>query len=82
MVVWAVKQYRHYLYGYYCTVFTNHEALKNLLNTPEPCHRETVQVGNDAAGDGLEAGLSIWEDEGMSRCPLSLPYLTPYIELH
>ena len=32
-VVWAVKHYRHYLYG---QVFTDHEALKLLLNTPHP----------------------------------------------
>ena len=32
-VVWAVKHYRHY---HRCTVFTDHEALKSLLNTPQP----------------------------------------------
>ena len=26
----------HYLYGHHCTVFTNHEALKSLLNIPQP----------------------------------------------
>ena len=35
-VVWAVKHFRHYIYGYHCTVFTDHEALKSLLNTPQP----------------------------------------------
>ena len=35
-VVWAVKHFRHYLYGYPCTVYTDHEALKSLLNTPHP----------------------------------------------
>ena len=35
-VVWAVKQFRHYLYGHRCTVFTDHEALRSLLNTPHP----------------------------------------------
>ena len=35
-VVWAVKHFRHYLYGYRCTVFTDHKALKSLLNTPHP----------------------------------------------
>ena len=35
-VVWAVKHFRHYLYGHHCTVFTDHEALKSLLNTPQP----------------------------------------------
>ena len=35
-VVWAVKHFRHYLYGYPCTVYTDHEALRSLLNTPHP----------------------------------------------
>lgn len=35
-VVWAVKHFRHYIYGHHCTVFTDHEALKSLLNTPHP----------------------------------------------
>ena len=35
-VVWAVKHFRHYLYGHTCEVYTDHEALKALLNTPRP----------------------------------------------
>ena len=35
-VVWAVKHFRIYLYGHKCHVFTDHEALKSLLNTPHP----------------------------------------------
>lgn len=35
-VVWAVKHFRHYLYGHKCNVYTDHEALKSLLNTPHP----------------------------------------------
>ena len=35
-VVWAVRHFRHYLYGTRCDVFTDHEALKTLLNTPHP----------------------------------------------
>ena len=35
-VVWAVRHFRHYLYGHHCDVFTDHEALKSLLNTPHP----------------------------------------------
>ena len=35
-VLWAVKHFRHYLYGHYCTVYTDHEALKSLLHTPHP----------------------------------------------
>ena len=35
-VVWAVRHFRHYLYGHHCDVFTDHEALKSLLNTLSP----------------------------------------------
>ena len=35
-VVWAVKHYHHYLYGHRCQVYTDHEALKSLLNAPHP----------------------------------------------
>ena len=35
-VVWAVRHFRPYLYGHACKVYTDHEALKSLLNTPHP----------------------------------------------
>ena len=35
-VVWATKHFHVYLYGHHCTVFTDHCALKSLLNTPHP----------------------------------------------
>ena len=35
-VVWAVRHFRQYLYGHTCDVFTDHEALKSLLNSPHP----------------------------------------------
>ena len=35
-VVWAVKHFRHYLYGHHCHVFTDYEPLRSLLNTPHP----------------------------------------------
>ena len=35
-VVWAVKHFRPYLYGQKCIVYTDHQALKALLNTPQP----------------------------------------------
>ena len=35
-VVWAVKHFRHYLYGHHCHVLTDHEPLRSLLNTPYP----------------------------------------------
>ena len=35
-VVWAVKHFRSYIYGHHCDVYTDHSALKALLNTPHP----------------------------------------------
>ena len=35
-VVWAAKHFRPYLYGHSGVVYTNHEALKSLLNTTQP----------------------------------------------
>ena len=35
-VVWAVKHFRPYLCGHQCDIYTVHEALKSLLNTPQP----------------------------------------------
>ena len=35
-VVWAVHHFRQYLYGHRCHVFTDHEVLKSLLNSPHP----------------------------------------------
>ena len=35
-VVWAVRHFRPYLYGHTCHLFTDHMALKSLLNTPHP----------------------------------------------
>ena len=35
-VIWAVKHFWHYLYGHRCTIVTDHQALKSILNTPQP----------------------------------------------
>ena len=35
-VVWAIRHFCVYLYGHKCKVFTDHEALLSLLNTPHP----------------------------------------------
>ena len=35
-VVCAAKYFRHYLYGHKRVIFTDHEALKFLLNTLHP----------------------------------------------
>ena len=38
-VVWTVKHFRAYLYGHPCIVYTDHEALKSLLNTQQPSEK-------------------------------------------
>ena len=38
-VVWAVKHFIPYLYGHQCDIYTDHEALKSLLNIPQPSGR-------------------------------------------
>ena len=38
-VIWAVKHFRSYLYGHRCDVYSDREALKSLLNTPQPSGR-------------------------------------------
>ena len=48
-VVWAVHHFRPYLYGHACKVYTDHEALRSLLNTPHP------------SGKLARGGLSIQE---------------------
>ena len=61
-VVWAVKHFRHYLYGHRCHVFTDHEPLKSLLNTPHP--------SGELACWGLalqEAGITIHYRPGKSN---------------
>ena len=35
-VVWAVRHFRPYLYGHTCQLYTDHQALKSLMNTPHP----------------------------------------------
>lgn len=75
-VVWAVRHFRHYIYGHRCDVFTDHEALKALLNTPHP------------SGKLARWGLSLQEldlhihyrpgrkngnADALSRCPAEVP---------
>ena len=38
-VVWAVKHFCVYFYGHKCDVYTDHEALLSLLNTPHPSEK-------------------------------------------
>ena len=74
-VVWAVKHYRHYLYGHHCTVFTDHEALKSLLNTPQPSGK-LARWGMALQELDLKVeyrpGKANGRADGLSRYPVSL----------
>jgi len=54
-VVWAVKHFRSYLYGYRCDIYADHEALKSLLNTPQSSGR--------LARWRLQGGATLFESE-------------------
>ena len=74
-VVWAVKHYRHYLYGHHCLVFTDHEALKSLLNTPHPSGklaRWGMALQELDLRIEYRPGTSNVKADALSRYPISL----------
>ena len=73
-VVWVVKHFRHYLYGHKCHVYTDHEALKALINTPHPS-------GNLLVGHWLCKGWilrSTTDQEKETRMQMPCPMLLQY----
>ena len=75
--VWAVKHFRPYLYGHSCHLYTDHDALKSLLNTPHSTSlREISKMGIGTAGGGHTHPLLPRQEnanaDALSRCPLSL----------
>ena len=72
-VVWAVKHFRAYLYGHKCTVYTDHQALKSLLNTPQPSGR-LARWGMALQELDLvivhRSGKHNANADALSRCPL------------
>ena len=72
-VVWAVKNLRAYLYGHKCTVFTDQEALKSLLNTPKPSGK-LARWGMALKELDLtivyRSGRHNSNSDALSRCPL------------
>ena len=61
-VVWAVKHFRTYLYGYKCDVYTDHEVLKTLLNTPHPSGK-LARWGLALQRARPDNSLQTWEEE-------------------
>ena len=72
-VVWAVKHFRVYLYGHKCMVYTDHQALKSLLNTPQPSGR-LARWGMALQEMDLaivhRSGKHNANADALSRCPL------------
>ena len=75
-VVWATKHFRHYLYGHKCLIFTDHEALKSLLNTPHPSGK-LARWGLILQDMELEikyrSGKKNSNADALSRYPVSTP---------
>ena len=75
----AVVHFRHYLYGYRCIVFTDHEALKSLLNTPQPSGKLAWW---GMALQGLDLRIeSAWEERCAGRCAVAISSITPATQL-
>ena len=80
-VVWAARHFRIYLYGHRCCVYTDHEALKSLLNTPHPSGK-LARWGLALQELDLEIhyrpGRANANADALSRAPLSSPLQGPY----
>ena len=72
-VVRAVKHFRPYLYGHKCEVYTDHEELRLLLNTPQPSGK---LAGWGMAIQELDISIHHWSGhhngnaDALSRFPL------------
>ena len=79
-VVWAVKHFRTYLYGHPCEVYTDHGALKSLLNTPQPSGK-LARWGMAIQGLDIKifhrAGHNNGNEDALSRCPMDRIDPTP-----
>lgn len=76
-VVWAVKHFRHYLYGHKCVIVTDHQALKAILNTPQPSGklaRWGLVLQELDAEIVYRSGKSNSNADALSRNPLTDPF--------
>ena len=75
-VVWAAKHFRHYLYEHKCVIYTDHEALKSLLNTPYPSGK-LARWGLILQDMDLEikyrSGKKNSNADALSRYPIDVP---------
>ena len=76
-VVLAVKHFRHFIYGHKCEVYTDHVALKALLNTPHPSGklaRWGLAMQELDLDIRYRPGKSNANADALSRAPISSPY--------
>jgi hypothetical protein len=73
-VVWAISHFRHFLYGKLVTVFTDHTAVKAVLETPNPTGKHG-RWWNKVYGCGVRevyrAGKENKNADALSRSPVS-----------
>ena len=69
-VVWAVKHFRVYLYVHKCTVYTDHQALKSLLNTSGRLARWGMALQEMDLAIVHRSGKHNANADALSRCPL------------
>ena len=76
-VVWAISHFRHFLYGKLVTVFTDHTAVKAVLETPNPTGKH-ARWWNKVYGCGVRevriiyrAGKENKNADALSRSPVS-----------
>ena len=78
-VVWAITHFHVYLYGHDVTVYTDHTAVKAVLETPSP-NGKHARWWTRVYGSGVEsvhivyrAGKENTNADALSRNPVSLP---------
>ena len=74
-VVWAMSHFHSYLYGHSVTVYTDHSAVKAILETPTPCGKH-ARWWTKVYGQGVKdvkiqyrPGKMNANADALSRCP-------------
>ena len=74
-VVWAINHFHAYLYGHNVVVFTDHSAVKAVLETPNPSGKH-ARWWSKVFGSGVRqleivcrAGRENTNADALSRCP-------------
>ena len=89
--MWAVKHFRHFLYGHTCThvqckckVYTDHEAWKSLMNTPGSWLDGVLLSKNYMYSVDLEIHVHYWTGksnsnaDALSRAPVEQNASNPF----